>query len=116
MKIFDLEEGFMECWNVVDDIRTIYNYVGEDELFEDLNPDQKDKISNLLLGIQELYSVKFERTFKTLEGAVGEYHNMRRTVEAKEETVLGNDLDWNEARMDIIGQNGNDGDHYDKLY
>ena len=118
MKIFDLEQSFMECWNVVDDIRTIYEYVGDDKLFETLEPEQVDKICNLLLGIKELYSVKFERTFKTLEGAVGEYHRMCKTVEAKEDTVLGNnsDLDWNETRMDIIGQNGNDGDHYEKLY
>lgn len=124
MKIFELEENFMECWNVVDDIRTIYDYVGDDELFESLEPEQRDKICNLLLGIKELYSVKFERTFKTLEGAVGDYHDMRKTVKAlsnKPEpvlgnTVLGNDPDWNEARMDIIGQNGNDGEHYEKLY
>jgi len=24
-------------------------------------------------------------------------------------------LDWDEKRMDIIGQNGNDGEHYEKL-
>lgn len=25
------------------------------------------------------------------------------------------DRDWNDSRMDVIGQNGNDGDHYEAL-
>lgn len=28
--------------------------------------------------------------------------------------LFENEEDWDESRMDIIGQNGNDGDHYDK--
>lgn len=32
------------------------------------------------------------------------------------EPVFDENKEWNEKRMDVIGANGNDGDHYNELY
>lgn len=57
---FDLEQEIMICWNVVDDIKLIYEEYGNNQM-------SSDKVMNLLLGVQELYSLKFDRMFRTFE-------------------------------------------------
>ena len=127
-KIFDLEQRIMNCWNVVDDINDIYNYIGDNEFFTGMDAEHNDKILNLLLGMKELYTVKFEKCFADFEDVTREYHLNRKRYEQLSEdfqdhaqdTVLGNimngnDPDWpsDDQRIDIIGQNGNDGAHYE---
>ena len=61
MDEFDLEQGIMDCWQVVDDIDTIY---------QRLDALSKDEIMNLLLGIKSLYQLKFEKLFETYETVI----------------------------------------------
>ena len=58
---FDLEQEIMQCWNIVDDIKTIYTYhLDKKELTE-------DEMGNILIGLEKLYQIKFETLFETFE-------------------------------------------------
>jgi hypothetical protein len=58
--IFELEQQILDCWGITDDIDMLFGAVVEQDI-------DKDKIANILLGIKELYHLKFERTFNTFE-------------------------------------------------
>ena len=155
-KIFALEQRIMNCWNVVDDINDVYHYIGDNEFFTGMDAKHSDKILNLLLGMKELYAVKFEKCFSDFEEVVTLYHSNREELEtisqkhsediqenyvkeimelkeklriATNKQVFDNiepkttnervelpDDAWpsDENRINIIGQNGNDGAHYGK--
>lgn len=63
----DLEQQIMDCWNVVEDIKTVYEHIGDSPEFEGIDPKHADLILNLLVGIEKLYSIKFEKMFDTFE-------------------------------------------------
>ena len=155
-KIFDLEQRIMRCWNVVDDLEDMYHYIGDDKFFTGMDAKHQDKILNLLLGMKELYAMKFEKCFSDFEDVVRVYHSNRKDLETiphwhredlqekyvkeimelkeqlrvatneresfdniepkttNEQVELPDDA-WpaDENRINIIGQNGNDGDHYE---
>ncbi len=66
---FDLEQEIMECWNVTTDINDVYEYVmnGTDG---EPTTDERDRMSNILLGLSQLYELKFQRLFQTFEDCV----------------------------------------------
>lgn len=57
---FDLEQEIHECWGVTRDIETLFEAVVEQDLTQ-------DQISNILLGMKELYDLKFDKMFRTFE-------------------------------------------------
>lgn len=57
---FDFEQQLMDCWGIVDDIKTIYNS-------DDLRELSKDEIQNMLLGLYTLYQLKFDILFSQFE-------------------------------------------------
>lgn len=61
---FTLEDQIMECWGVVDDLDMVYS---TEALYED-----QDRMMNVLLGMQELYRLRFERLFQTFEHLIHE--------------------------------------------
>ena len=61
---FTLEEKIQHCWQVVDDLKTIYH---SEKLYEDEN-----EMQNALLGMFTLYQLKFEELFATYEKLVKE--------------------------------------------
>jgi hypothetical protein len=54
----------MQCWGVTDDIEMIYH---TESLYQD-----EDKMMNVLLGLHELYNIRFQRMFDTFEKMVHE--------------------------------------------
>ena len=60
---FDLEQNILDCWKITDDVNLLYKNVMEEEL-------DKDKISNILLGLQAIYSMRFEQLWETFENLV----------------------------------------------
>lgn len=112
-KIFDLEQQFMSCWNVVDEIDMLYHYFGDDPKFTGLDAKAEDEMMNLLLGLKSLYEIKFETTFKTFEDVCREYHKRGKRI--KELEALNKREPFDDERVDIIGQNGNDGLHYREI-
>jgi hypothetical protein len=95
----DEEDAIMDCWKVVDDINFLWVQIMD-------GPDMdNDEICNILLGMQQLY----DRKFQELEITHAQAHGLNTTIYGEDAT------DWNDDRMDIIGQNGNDGTHYDDV-
>ena len=61
---FDLEQNILDCWKITDDIELVCEYVLNDEKLD------RDKIANALLGLQTIYSMKFEKTWTNFENVV----------------------------------------------
>ena len=74
MKIFDLEQEIMKAWHVVDDIQLLNENVMETDM-------STDDIANVLLGLEKLYNMRFEKVFNTFEEVCKEYHAMRKQNE-----------------------------------
>lgn len=72
---FDLEQEILNCWNVTSDIDSLLEEVIEGEEFT------KDQISNVLLGLHELYEVKFRKCFRTFEAFLKTYYKAIRDAE-----------------------------------
>ena len=66
---FDLEQRIMDCWGVVDDIQLVY----ENLLDGDPKPTE-DYIANNLLGMKQLYDMRFNKLFSTFEKLLKEQH------------------------------------------
>ena len=64
MDRFKLEEQIQHCWQVVDDLKTVYH---SERLYKD-----EDEMQNALLGMFTLYQLKFEELFSTYEKLVQE--------------------------------------------
>lgn len=60
---FDLEQEIMECWNITSDIEEVYTYVMNGE--ENMDTIRRDKVANMLLGLAQLYDLRFTKTFNT---------------------------------------------------
>lgn len=54
----DLEQDIMNAWNVVDDLQLL------SEKIENLS---QDSLMNILIGMAELYQLKFEKLFEAYE-------------------------------------------------
>jgi hypothetical protein len=75
-KVFDLEQQIMECWQVTDDLSLIYASVCDSNI-------SKDTFANILLGMKEIYALKFERLFETFEDVTKEFHAAKSTKNQK---------------------------------
>jgi hypothetical protein len=68
---FEVEQNIMDCWNVVDDIKTIFHseslYTNEDEM------------QNVLLGLFSLYQLKFDKLFKSYEQLLQDFAPSKKT-------------------------------------
>ena len=58
---FDLEQGILQCWNVCDDIQLLL------DSWDSLDEDGKQ---NYLLGLQQMYQLKFQKCWNTFEHCV----------------------------------------------
>ena len=60
---FDFEQEIMQCWNIVEELKVLHEGVFERDL-------TTDQISNILLGLAEIYQLRFEILFDTFEHLV----------------------------------------------
>ena len=72
---FDLEQRIMQCWDVVDDLDVLFVTV-----FENVPPLTNDQIANTLLGMKQLYDMKFYALMSTFEKYLKEQHEKRKQV------------------------------------
>ena len=64
---FDFEQKILDCWRVVDDIETLYTAIGDSQ-----PPLNEDQIMNILLGMKEIYHLKFNNLFSQFETMISE--------------------------------------------
>ena len=58
---FDLEQNIMQCWNVTDDIQLYL------DMHDKMDEDQR---MNYLIGLKQMYQMKFERCWDSFEQCV----------------------------------------------
>lgn len=77
--ILDLEQKILELGSVSGDIKAVYEYISEEV---SIPAKENDKISIVLLGIANLYDMKFNRTFETFEALCAEHAQRKKELEA----------------------------------
>lgn len=60
---FDFEQEIFAVWHITDDLNVLHEAVLEKDI-------SRDEISNILLGLEQLYNQKFSRLFSTFEELV----------------------------------------------
>jgi hypothetical protein len=78
-KIFDLEQSIMKCWNVVDDVDLLFKQTMDRPV-----PLTTDEYANILLGMKELYQLKFEECFSEFEDVCKNYWKYKKFFEKME--------------------------------
>jgi len=66
MKVNELEQPIMECWNVTTDLETVFR-----QLYDGKKQPTTDELANVLMGMQQLYEWKFEQLFFMFEQVIG---------------------------------------------
>jgi len=67
--IAELEQQVMECWNITKDIELVTKH-----LIDHTDGYSDDDVMNKYLAIKDLYEVKFEALWRTLDDVTEEYH------------------------------------------
>jgi len=108
MDNFKLEQDIMSCWNITNDLDHLYGY-----LLEELGDDRS---ANIVLGLMELYNIKFDSCFKTFQQFVREYYVMKKqldpvSVEQKKDRDLYRENMFNNMsarfnRVEVIDKHG----------
>jgi hypothetical protein len=65
---FDLEQAILDCWGITDDLDVLFEAIMDKDL-------DADKTANIILGLKDLYHLKFEKTFNLFEEMIREDHN-----------------------------------------
>ena len=60
---FDLEQHIMKCWNITDDLDVLSKAVRDVDF-------DVGETANILLGIRQLYEIKFSNLFSCFEDLV----------------------------------------------
>jgi hypothetical protein len=61
---FDLEQQIFYCWHITDDIKVLT----EEMLDRGMSIDE---VSNVLIGLEKLYTIKFDKLFRIFETCIG---------------------------------------------
>jgi len=73
-KQFDLEQGILNCWNICEDMKIVAENVLEAKTVD------RDKLANILIGMADLYQLKFEKTFSDFEETIKYYYDQRKEL------------------------------------
>ena len=60
---FDLEQQILECWHVTGDIKLVMERACDHGMTQ-------DELANVLIGLEALYELKFNRLWETFEQCV----------------------------------------------
>lgn len=64
---FDLENEIHKCWNITEDLDMVIERILDSPSFDGIPAELADKIANLLIGMKELYDMRFETLWETFE-------------------------------------------------
>ena len=87
MKQFDLEQEIMNCWNITTDLNVLFEELCESEKMTN------DRMANIVLGMKELYEIKFNKLFRTFEDFLQDYYTIKNNTEWKDRLVSGKDVE-----------------------
>ena len=92
---FDFEQQIMSCWNITTDLKDLNEGVIESDL-------SRDQISNALMGIEQLYELRFNKLFQQFETLVHEYaHTLDRDWDAIDEFNTEQIRKFHEAQQEL---------------
>lgn len=74
---FDVEKDIMSAWNVIEDIKFISELILEDDDFSEMPSKQKDKLTNMLIGLEYLYNYRFNKLFDDYSKLLTELHELK---------------------------------------
>lgn len=57
---FELEQQILDCWTITSQLETLLEGILEHDL-------TTDQAANAVLGLKELYEIKFDKAFRTFE-------------------------------------------------
>ena len=80
-KQFDLEQGILNCWNICEDMKIVAENVLEAKTVD------RDKLANILIGMADLYQLKFEKTFSDFEETIKYYYAQRKEFQELVEKI-----------------------------
>ena len=82
---FDYEQQIMSCWNITSDLKDLSEEILEGNL-------SKDQISNVLIGLDQLYNIRFEKLFRIFEQFNRERYSLLDTVKNQKFVQAQKDL------------------------
>jgi hypothetical protein len=74
-KQFDLEQGILNCWNICEDMKIVADYVMNTSSID------RDKLANIMIGLSDMYQLKFEKTFSDFEETIKYYYAQRKELQ-----------------------------------
>ena len=74
---FDVETDIISAWNVIEDIKFISELILEDDDFSGMPSKQKDKLTNMLIGMEHLYNYRFNKLFDDYTKLLAELHELK---------------------------------------
>ena len=88
---FDFEQQIMSCWNITTDLKDLNEGVLESNL-------SKDQISNALMGLEQLYELRFNKLFQQFETLIQEHaQTLDRDYLGETDKTLYDDLERQQA-------------------
>jgi hypothetical protein len=97
---FDMEQQIMTCWNICEDLDTVMEGVLEGDM-------NQDRISNVLLGMKELYHLKFEKLWEQFEAMCRETQQAKQGHYSYTNYDRDHDHDNMNARGEYLDDEGN---------
>lgn len=82
---FDYEQQIMSCWNITSDMKDLSEEILEGNL-------SKDQIGNVLIGLEQLYNIRFEKLFRIFEQFNRERYSLLDTVKNQKFVQAQKDL------------------------
>lgn len=78
--IFDLEQDFLNCWHITDDLNILQEMIMESQELD------KDELANFVLGLKTIYHHRFEKAWKSFELTCKEHHEMSHQLRKTHES------------------------------
>ena len=75
--IFDLEQQFLQCWEIIDDVKLITEHFIEDPKWQNMEPVLADALMNKYFGLAEVYDLRMQKAWDTFEIVCREYRTAR---------------------------------------
>lgn len=75
--IFDLEQEFLQCWAIIDDLKLITEYFINDPKWKGMDASLADALMNKYFGLAEVYDVKMQKAWDSFEAVCREHRSLK---------------------------------------